>query len=141
MKKRKYWRYLLLNIITLGIYGIVFWYKWTKDINKICEGDDYDSANYLLVALLDCVSLSIFSFVWNYQMVERMYQKAPEYGIEFKHGGMWALIWRFFFFPVCSFTKIKYLNQLIDGYNAQNGDAVEEAPAAEEAPAEEAAAE
>lgn len=140
MKKRNYWRYLILEIITLGIYGIVFWYKWTKDLNKICEGDDYDSANYLLVALLDCVSLSIYSFVWNCQMVERMYQKAPEFGLEFKHGGMWAVIWRFFFFPVCSYTKIKYINQLVDAYNAHNGDAVE-APAAEEAPAEEAAAE
>lgn len=138
MKKKKFWLYVILEIVTLGIYGIFFWYKWTEDVNKLCEGDDKDSANYILVAILDCFSLTIYSFVWNYQMLERLYQKAPEYGVELKHGGVWALVWRFFLPVVCSYTKVKYLNKLIDAYNASNAP-VQEAPASEAAPAAEEA--
>lgn len=118
LKKRKIGKYIFLNIITLGIYGIVFWYKWTEDVNKICEGDDNDSANYLLMLILDVFSLGISVLVWNYKMAERLYQKAGDYGIELKHGGMFVMLCRFI--PlVSSIFKISYINKFVDAYNAQ----------------------
>ncbi|MBE6796136.1 MAG: DUF4234 domain-containing protein [Ruminococcaceae bacterium] len=127
IKKRKIGLYIFLSIITLGIYDIVFWYKWTEDLNKICDGDDKDSGNYLLVLLLDVFSLFIYVFVWNYQMVERMYQKAPDYNVQLKHGGMFVILWRVL--PlVSSVYKIKYFNRLAEAYNAT---VAAEAPEAE----------
>lgn len=127
IKKRKIGLYIFLSIITLGIYDIVFWYKWTEDLNKICDGDDKDSGNYLLVLLLDVFSLFIYVFVWNYQMVERMYQKAPDYNVQLKHGGMFVILWRAL--PlVSSVYKIKYFNRLAEAYNAT---VAAEAPEAE----------
>lgn len=118
LKKRKIGKYIFLNIITLGIYGIFFWYKWTEDVNKICDGDDKDSANYLLILILDVFSLGISVLVWNYQMAERLYQKAGDYGIELKHGGMFVMLCRFI--PlVSSIFKISYINKFVDAYNAQ----------------------
>ena len=59
-------------------------------------------------------------------MVERMYQKAKDYNITFKHGGMFVMIWRIL--PIVSSVyKIKYLNKLADAYNAT----VESAPVEE----------
>ena len=117
LKKRKIGLYIFLNIITVGIYGLFFWSKWTKDINTICEGDDKDSASYILVFLLDIFSLGFYSLVWNYQMAERMYQKAADYGVELKHGGMFVMLLRFL--PiVSSIVKLSYTNKLIAGYNA-----------------------
>ena len=81
LKKRKIGKFIFLNIITLGIYGIFFWYKWTEDVNKICDGDDKDSANYILILILNAFSLGINILVWNYQMAERLYQKAGDYGV------------------------------------------------------------
>lgn len=138
IKQRKVGKYIFLSIITLGIYSIVFWCKWTKDLNKICEGDDKESANYLLVFILDIFSLFIYAFVWNYQMAERMFQKAADYNVSLKHGGMFVAIWRVLPF-VSSVYKIKYFNRLAEAYNATVAADVEEAPA-EEAPAEEAEA-
>ena len=66
-------------------------------------------------------------------MVERMFQKAKDYNITLKHGGMFVMIWRILPF-VSSVYKIKYLNKLAEAYNAT----VEAAPAVE-APAEEVA--
>lgn len=137
IKKRKVGKYIFLSIITLGIYSIYFWYKWSEDVNKICEGDGKDSANYLLVFILDFFSLFIYAFVWNYQMVERMYQKASDYNVSLKHGGMFVMIWRVLPF-VTSVYKIKYINKLAEVYNATVADVAEEAPA-EEAEVEAAA--
>lgn len=131
IKKRKFIKYILLNIITLGIYGIFFWYKWTNDLNKICDGDDKDSANYILVLLLDMFSFSIYCWVWNYQMGERMYHKAPEFGKKLKHGGMFIMIWRLL--PlVSSYYKIKYINILAESYNSANSEQTEESAPVEE---------
>lgn len=131
IKKRKTGKFIFLNIITLGIYGLFFWTKWTKDLNKICDGDDKESGHYILVFILDIFSFSINAFVWNYQMVERMYQKAKDYNITLKHGGMFVMFWRIL--PIVSSVyKIKYFNKLAEAYNAT----VEAAPAVE-APAEE----
>lgn len=119
LRKQNLGLYIFLNIITLGVYGLFFWYRWTENINTICNGDGKDSANYVLVYILDWFSLGIYSLIWNASMGERMYQKANEYGIELKHGGMFILIWRIFCPLVASIFKITYANRLVDAYNAK----------------------
>ena len=66
IKQRKRAKYVLLQIVTLGIYGLFFWSDWTEDLNKMCEDDDNESANYILVFILDIFSFGIYSFIWNY---------------------------------------------------------------------------
>lgn len=121
IKQRKIAKYVLLQIVTLGIYGLFFWSDWTEDLNKMCEDDDKESANYILVFLLDIFSFGIYSFVWNYGQSERMYRIAPKYGIQLKHGGSYILLLRtiLFFLPVVgSVEKIKLFNTLAVAYNA-----------------------
>ena len=127
LKKQKLGKYIFLNIITLGVYGLFFWSKWTENVNTLCEGDDKESAHFIFVYILDWFSFGIYSLVWNYKMAERMYQVADDYGVEIKRGGMYVLIWRIFFPLICSITKIKNANLLIDAYNAKiSADVVEE---------------
>ncbi|MBR2877067.1 MAG: DUF4234 domain-containing protein, partial [Clostridia bacterium] len=121
IKQRKIARYVLLQIVTLGIYGLFFWSDWTEDVNKMCEDDDKESANYILVFILDIISLGIYSFVWNYTMAERMYRIAPQYGTELKYSGSHVLLLRtiLFFLPVIgSVMRIKSFNALAVAYNA-----------------------
>lgn len=127
MKKKKIGLYIFLSIITLGIYSIFFWYRWTEEVNTLCIDDDDDSANYLLVCILSVFTCGIYTFVWNYKMAERIYQKSADYGVQLKHGGMFIMLWRLFFPLVSSIYKISYVNKLIDGYNAKLA-----APAVEE---------
>ena len=117
LKKGNIALYLVLSVFTFGIYSFIFWYKWTEKVNKVCDGDDKESANYILVLILSIMTFGIYTLVWNYQMGERMYQKAVKSGVQIKHGGMFIMIMRPF--PiVCSVLKISYLNKLIDQYNA-----------------------
>ncbi|MBQ4104038.1 MAG: DUF4234 domain-containing protein [Clostridia bacterium] len=121
IKQRKIAKYVLLQIVTLGIYGLFFWSDWTEDLNKMCEDDDNESANYILVFILDIFSLGLYSFIWNYSQSERMYRIAPQYGISLKHGGSYILLLRtiLFFLPVIgSVEKIKLFNTLAVAYNA-----------------------
>jgi hypothetical protein len=127
MKKKKIGLYIFLSIITLGIYSIFFWYRWTEEVNTLCIDDDDDSANYLLVCILSVFTCGIYTFVWNYKMAERIYQKSADYGVQLKHGGMFIMLWRLFLPIVSSIYKISYVNKLIDGYNAKLA-----APAVEE---------
>ncbi len=135
LKKKKIGLYIFLNIITLGIYGLFVWYRWTENVNTLCEGDDKDSANYILVAILSVMTFGIYALIWNYQMAERLYQKAPDYGVELKHGGMYVMLFRLFsFIPfVASITKLSYANKLIDAYNAGYAAQTETNEAAEQA--------
>lgn len=135
IKKRSTIKFILLSIITLGIYSLFFWTKWTNDLNKICEGDDKESGHYVLVFLLDIFSFGIYTLVWNYQMAERMYQKSKDLNVTLKHGGMFVMLWKLI--PIVSTVyKIKYLNKLADAYNATLAVAPAEESAVEEATAE-----
>ena len=55
MKQRSFVVYLLLNIVTCGIYGIYFWYVFTENLNQICAEkvpNDKPSMNFLLFLAL-----------------------------------------------------------------------------------------
>ncbi len=122
MKKKNIALYIILSIVTLGVFRYFFWYSWTKDVNKLCDGDGKDSANYILVLILNVFSLGINVPVWTYQMGERLFQKAGDYGVEIKHGGFFLMLIRFIPFVgpfVTNILKIVYVNKLIEGYNAQ----------------------
>ena len=121
IQQRKIAKYVLLQIVTLGFYGLFFWSDWTEDLNKICEDDGKESANYILVFILDIFTFGIYSFAWNYIHSERMYRIAPKYGIELKHGGSYILLLRLvlFFLPVVgTIEKLKLFNTLAVAYNA-----------------------
>ncbi|MBQ8183880.1 MAG: DUF4234 domain-containing protein [Clostridia bacterium] len=145
MKKKSIGLYIFLSIITFGIYPLFFWYKWTEDVNKLCDGDDKESANYILILILNVFSLGINAPIWNYQMGERLFQKAGDYGVELKHGGMFIMFWKLIPFLgnfIGNIYKIAYINKLIAGYNAQFAtEAPAEIPAETEEVEVEAAAE
>ena len=46
---RSFWVYLLLSIVTCGLYSIYFWYVYVEDLNTIFYGDGEDSPNYIIV--------------------------------------------------------------------------------------------
>ena len=119
LKKQNVVLYLIFNFLTFGIYGFFIWYRWTENVNKLCEGDDKDSANYFLVYILDWFSCGIYTYVWNYQQGERLYQAADKYGVEIKQGGLFIVLFRIFFPPIANAFKIVNANKLIDAYNAK----------------------
>lgn len=93
MIQRSFITYVLLSLVTFGIYWIYFWYIWTEDINRICEGDGQESMNFLLVFLLSIVTCSIYMFFWYYKQAERLYAVASRYDVIITETGSTILLW------------------------------------------------
>lgn len=126
IKQRSFATYILLSIVTCGIYSIVFWYQWTEDMNRLCAGDGKDSPNFIVVWLLSIITCGIYLWVWYYQMANRMQANAPRYGIALQENGTTILLWKLLGALLCGigtyygdYLLIKNTNTLADLYNAQ----------------------
>lgn len=90
---RKFWKYLLLSVITCGLYGIYVLYGYVRDVNRVCEGDGKESKNYIIVLLLTTLTCGLYGLYWWYTQGERLYNVAPKYGLRIKERGSSILIW------------------------------------------------
>lgn len=125
--------YLLLNIVTCGIYGIYFWYVFTENLNQICAEkvpNDKPSMNYILVLLLSIVTCGIF-YYFCFTSRERMLGASRGYGREFHETGTTYLMWCLFGILLCgigslygTYLVIRNMNTLIGEYGREHGMAV-----------------
>ncbi len=93
---RSFIKYLLLNILTLGIYGLFFWHKYVQDVNTLCSGDGKNTNGVLVKILLSIITLGIYSFVWHYGMQNRLRDQAGRLGAGPIKGGGTILLWKIF---------------------------------------------
>ena len=84
--------YYFYSIITLGIYSLVFWGKYSKDVNDLCEGDGKKTMKFKYVMLLSIITVGIFWFVWRYQLAKRLKENAERYDLKFREGGVAVVI-------------------------------------------------
>lgn len=131
MKQRNFWMYLLLSIVTCGIYSLYYWYVFTDDLNRICAEkvpNDKPSMNYLLVILLSIITCNIFYYFWLYQQGNRMQDASRGYGRNFHENGTTYLLWCLFGILLCGlgplygvYLMIRNQNILIEEYNRSKG--------------------
>ncbi len=124
IKQRSFGIYLLLSIITCGIYSIIFWYQYTEDINEICRGDGHESPNYIIVILLSIITCGIYGYIWYYSQANRLQAAANKYGISIQGDGTIVLLWMilgsllFGIGPFIAFyILINNMNQVAIAYN------------------------
>lgn len=73
--------YLLLGVITFGIYPIWILHNLVRDVNDICREDGRRSPGVLQLILLSLVTLGLYSFFWYYRigdMLERAARRNRE---------------------------------------------------------------
>ncbi|NKF07676.1 DUF4234 domain-containing protein [Clostridium gasigenes] len=124
IKNRSFWSYILLTIITFGIYGIIFMYNYTEDLNKTCEGTGKPSKNYLIVILLSIITCGIYYYVWLYKQANRINQQGFSYSINIPETGSTILLWNILGSLLCGvgplvgqYLMIKNFNLLAEEYN------------------------
>lgn len=123
IKERGMVSYVILSVLTLGIYHIVFWTKLSKDVNALCEGDGKKTMKYVFCWLLNIVTLGIFSFVWKYKLAKRLQNNAARYDLRISESGALVVVLSivFAFFPVAQAVLVKNFNALAKAYNDYNG--------------------
>ena len=116
--------YILLSLVTCGIYSFYFVYWIARDINVICQDDGKKTPGLLPYIGLTLITCGIYSYIWDYNFANRLHDNAPKFGLEFKETGTTVFLWSFFGFYLCMVgpfvawhIKIKNLNELAKAYN------------------------
>ena len=128
IRQRSFWMYLLLNVVTCGLYGLYFWYVWNEDVNRICAGDGQEMPNYIVVILLGLITCGIYIFYWMYKQGNRLQVNAGRYGVQLQENGSTFLLWALLGLITCALAQyygyylmIQAVNKLAQGYNRANG--------------------
>ena len=80
-------KFILLTIITCGIYGLVVMSVLSTDINTIAERyDGKKTMHYILVCILACITLGIATLVWYHRLSERIGTELNRRGIAYSFG-------------------------------------------------------
>ena len=116
--------FILLSIITLGIYSIVFYYKMADDINTIANRyDGRTTMNYLLVLLLSLVTLGIFGLYWFHTTFDRIGAELERRGIDYPFDAstfwLWHVLGAFIIVGpfICIHKECTAMNKLCEHYN------------------------
>lgn len=94
MKKRSILQFALLNIITLGIWGIVESYKIGRDIDMLCSGDGETETSYIKAWLLGIITAGIYHEYWWYKQANRLKLNAGRYNLKVRESGLSMIAFR-----------------------------------------------
>ena len=121
-------KFVLLSIITLGIYAIVFYTKLGIDLNRIAgRHDGRKTMNYCLVHfLLSPITLSIASLVWFTKLSSRVGAELQRRQIAYRFSGrdywLWNVLGSFiivgpfvYLKKLCKAMRLLSLNYNING--------------------------
>ena len=109
--------YIILSIVTCGIYGYYFLYKMAKDVNIACEGDGDKTASLLQFIVLSFITCGIYAWIWHYNLGNRLANNASRYGMTFQENGTTVLMWLLFGSLLCGIGPFIAMNILIKNTN------------------------
>ena len=120
--------YILLTIVTCGIYGYYFIYKLAEDVNEMCKEDGQKTGGLAAFILLSLVTCGIYAYYWYYQIANRIQLNGPRYGITVQESGTTILLWCLIGLLLCGIGPlvamhfiIKNTNAMAVAYNQMNG--------------------
>lgn len=122
---RSLWTYLLLGILTCGIYYIVFFSDLADDVNYVASPRDgkklmHYCLMYFIVSPLTC---GIYTFIWFHSLSERVGDEARARGIDTNFGAgsfwLWYVLGLFFFVGpfIYIYQLCETMNMISEDYN------------------------
>ncbi|MBO5898135.1 MAG: DUF4234 domain-containing protein [Clostridia bacterium] len=84
---RSMWKLMLFNVLTLGIYSIVFFIPFSFDLDRVAPKPDRSKTmNFLFAYILSIFTFSIVMTVWHYHIAERVEEALAERQIDYDFG-------------------------------------------------------
>jgi magnesium-transporting ATPase (P-type) len=115
--------FILLSIVTLGIYSIVVHYEMTESMNAITRRTGKPFMNYILVLLLSVVTFGIYALVWYHTFSDRNETESQRRGlapaVKASDFWLWYVLGSFIIVgPFVYFHKLfTSMNALSNNYN------------------------
>ena len=94
IEKRKIAKIILLNCLTLGIYGAITYQKLGNEINSLFEGDGEEPKVGFMGAVLIGLICPIYRLYWWYRQAGRIKLNAGRYNLVVREKGVDALLFR-----------------------------------------------
>lgn len=120
--------FIVLSIITCGIYWYIFMYQIIRDINTACDGDGEETPGLLIFLLLSIVTCGIYCYYWYYKVGNRLAVNAGRYGFTVTENGTTILLWMLLGQFACGIGPfiawhilITNTNLVCTGYNRAHG--------------------
>lgn len=110
--------YILLSLVTCGIYSYYFLYSIAQDANVVCADDGKKTSGLAAFILLSIVTCGIYAWIWYYNLGNRLSENAPRYGLNFSENGTTVLMWMIFGSFLCGIGPFIAMNILINNMNA-----------------------
>lgn len=110
--------WLLLSIVTCGIYSYYFLYCLARDINTMCQEDGDSTPGIAAFILLSFVTCGFYALYWYYKIGNRLQANAPRYGLVFQENGTTILMWQIVGALLCCLGSIFAMNIIIKNTNA-----------------------
>ena len=124
---RSVWKLLILNILTLGIYKIVFFIPFAFDLDRVApKRYGGKTFNYLFAYILAFFTANIVIWVWFYHITERVLEALETRDIEcsfqMSDFWIWAVLGSFVWIGqyVYLYKLCKAMNLLCEDYNRTN---------------------
>lgn len=116
-------KFILLSLITLGIYGLVMTAHISEDVNVVCSRyDGKKTMNYwLLVFLVGPLTLEIGSFVWFHKLCSRIGAELKRRNIDYSFGAKDFWLWNTLGLLIVVGPFV-FMYKLIKAANLMNGD-------------------
>ena len=121
---RNMWKLMLLNILTLGIYSIIFFMPLSLDLDKVDPKRYRDKTmNYMAAHIISLFTFAIVIDVWHHHIAGRVEEALERRDIDYDFNT--DDFWKWFFFgsliligPFIYFHKLcTAMNLLCQSYN------------------------
>ncbi len=115
---------MILNLLTLGIYSILFFIPFSFDLDKVApKSDRSKTMNFLSAYILAFFTFSIVLVIWHYEIAKRVEEALSKRQIDYTFTT--GTFWKWFFFgsfilvgPFVYFHKLcRAMNLLCEDYN------------------------
>lgn len=125
---RSIWIYILLSLVTCGIYPYFFIHSLANDVNDLCEGDGESTSGILAFIFLGFITCGIYRIIWWYKLANRLQANGHRYNVPIQENGTTYVMWVLFGSLLCFIGPfialnfvIKNTNKLCVVYNQYNG--------------------
>lgn len=96
--------YVILSIVTCGIYGLYWLITMNDETNSLSSDDGVSGGMLILLIIVTC---GIYSIYWNYQMGRKLYEAGKTYGIQTSDNSILYLVLALFGFSIVNYCLIQ----------------------------------
>lgn len=121
-------KYIILSLITCGIYSLIMMHGIAKDLNTAFEGDGEETPGIWMYILLSLLTCGIYAFLWMFWTGNRIAKSGKKmYGLNFEENGTTLIIWDLLSATTCGiggfmmwYLLLKNTNAICRAYNEKN---------------------